>query len=140
MPSHAFLFFTAVLTDPAGHRRRVGHFPMTNEGQCLVSAVGSNWCILVVPLLRRGTGLLLSTFPPSFDNGIVISITVLMASGFPNKQQILASKHYVGIVIEGEERVSGQDVRGQNSCTITNVHAFSKETMTQQGPKKETNI
>lgn len=63
-----------------------------------------------------------------------------MASGFPNKQQILASKHYVGIVIEGEERVSGQDVRGQNSCTITNVHAFSNETMTQQGPKKETNI
>lgn len=56
---------------------------------------------------------------------IVISITVLMASGFPNKQQILASKHYVGVLIEGEEIVSGQDVRGQNSCTITNVHAFS---------------
>ncbi|MBA0719692.1 hypothetical protein Golax_007346, partial [Gossypium laxum] len=69
MPSHAFLFFTAVLTDPAGHRCRVCHFPMTNEAQCLVSAVGSDWCILVVPLLRRGTGLLLSTFPPSFDNG-----------------------------------------------------------------------
>ncbi|MBA0745105.1 hypothetical protein Gogos_007695 [Gossypium gossypioides] len=114
MPSHAFLFFTAVLTDPAGHRRRVCHFPMTNEAQCLVSAVGSDWCILVVPLLRRGTGLLLSTFPPSFYNG-----------GFPNKQQILASKHYVGVVIEGEERVSGQDVGGRNSCTITNVHAFS---------------
>ncbi|KAB2028082.1 hypothetical protein ES319_D05G075700v1 [Gossypium barbadense] len=69
MPSHAFLFFTAVRTHPAGHRCRVCHFPMTNEAQCLVSAVGFDWCILVVPLLRRGTGLLLSTFPPSFDNG-----------------------------------------------------------------------
>lgn len=63
-----------------------------------------------------------------------------MASGFPNKQQILASKQYVRVMLEGEERVSGQDVRGQNSCTITDVHVFSNEAMTQQGPTKETNI
>ncbi|PPR97831.1 hypothetical protein GOBAR_AA22836 [Gossypium barbadense] len=70
MPSHAFLFFTAVLTDPTGHRRRVYRFPTNNEVHCLVSAVGSNWCILVAPLLHRGTILLLSMSPPSFDSGI----------------------------------------------------------------------
>ncbi|TYI40462.1 hypothetical protein ES332_A02G164100v1 [Gossypium tomentosum] len=69
MPSHAFLFFTAVLTDPTGHRRRVYRFPTNNEVHCLVSAVGSNWCILVAPLLHRGTILLLSMSPPSFDSG-----------------------------------------------------------------------
>ncbi|MBA0794034.1 hypothetical protein Gohar_018401 [Gossypium harknessii] len=69
MPFHAFLFFTAVLTDPTGHRSRVYRFPTTNEVHCLVSAVGSYWCILVVPLLHRGTILLLSMSPPFFDSG-----------------------------------------------------------------------
>ncbi|MBA0549745.1 hypothetical protein Golob_020761, partial [Gossypium lobatum] len=69
MPSHAFLFFTAVLIDPAGHHRRVCRFQTTNEVHYLVSAVVPAWCILVVPLLHRGTSLLLSTSPPSFDYG-----------------------------------------------------------------------
>ncbi|KAH1120548.1 hypothetical protein J1N35_003708 [Gossypium stocksii] len=70
MPSHAFFFFIAVLIDPAGHHRRVCRFPTTNEVHYLVSAVGSDWCILVVPLLHRWRSLLPSTSPPSFDYGI----------------------------------------------------------------------
>ncbi|KAB1671486.1 hypothetical protein ERO13_D01G023493v2 [Gossypium hirsutum] len=70
MPSHAFLFFIAVQIDPAGHHRRVCRFQTTNEVHYLVSAVVPAWCILVVPLLHRGTSLLLSTSPPSFDYGI----------------------------------------------------------------------
>ncbi|MBA0628904.1 hypothetical protein Godav_023535, partial [Gossypium davidsonii] len=64
MPSHAFIFFAAVLTDPSGHLRRVCDFPTTNEVHFLVSVVGSNWCILVVPLLHHGTILLFSMFLP----------------------------------------------------------------------------
>ncbi|MFQ6620860.1 hypothetical protein Gotur_002537, partial [Gossypium turneri] len=70
MPSHAFLFFIAVLIDPDGHHRRVCRFQTTNEVHYLVSAVVPAWCILVVPLLHRGTSLLLSMSPPSFDYGI----------------------------------------------------------------------
>ncbi|MBA0551918.1 hypothetical protein Golob_022774, partial [Gossypium lobatum] len=77
MPFHAFLFFTAVLTDPTGHRSRVYRFPTTNEVHCLVSAVGSYWCILVVPLLHRGTILLLSMSPPFFDSGKELSALII---------------------------------------------------------------